>query len=68
MVADPPQLILRDVAAWRTWLAENVEEQVGVWLVLAKKGDDGSAESELCRCARGGAVSRLDRRSGPSPR
>src|SRR4051794_4551452 len=34
----PPQLILGDAAAWRTWLAENVDEQAGVWLVLAKKG------------------------------
>ena len=38
MAADPPQLILGDAAAWRTWLAENVDEQAGVWLVLAKKG------------------------------
>ena len=38
MATDPPQLIVRDAAAWRTWLAENVDEQVGVWLVLAKKG------------------------------
>ena len=38
MAADPPQLIVRDAAAWQTWLAENVDEQAGVWLVLAKKG------------------------------
>ena len=38
MAADPPQLIVRDATAWRTWLAENVDEQAGVWLVLAKKG------------------------------
>ena len=38
MAADPPQLIVRDAAAWRTWLAELVDEQAGVWLVLAKKG------------------------------
>jgi uncharacterized protein YdeI (YjbR/CyaY-like superfamily) len=38
MAADPPQLVVRDAAAWRTWLAENVDEQAGVWLVLAKKG------------------------------
>ena len=38
MAADPPQLIVRDAAAWRTWLAEHVDEQAGVWLVLAKKG------------------------------
>ncbi len=38
MADDPPQLIVSDAAAWRTWLAENVDEQAGVWLVLAKKG------------------------------
>ena len=38
MAADPPHLIVRDTAAWRTWLAENVDERAGVWLVLAKKG------------------------------
>jgi uncharacterized protein YdeI (YjbR/CyaY-like superfamily) len=38
MAADPPLLIVRDAAAWRTWLAENVAERAGVWLVLAKKG------------------------------
>lgn len=38
MAADPPHLIVRDAAAWRTWLAENVDERAGVWLVLAKKG------------------------------
>ena len=36
MAADPPHLIVRDAAAWRTWLAENVDERGGVWLVLAK--------------------------------
>ena len=38
MAADRPHLIVRDAAAWRTWLAENVDERAGVWLVLAKKG------------------------------
>jgi uncharacterized protein YdeI (YjbR/CyaY-like superfamily) len=38
MAADLPELIVRDAAAWRTWLAGNVDEQAGVWLVLAKKG------------------------------
>jgi uncharacterized protein YdeI (YjbR/CyaY-like superfamily) len=32
-----PELILRDAAAWRTWLGAHYEEP-GVWLVLAKKG------------------------------
>jgi uncharacterized protein YdeI (YjbR/CyaY-like superfamily) len=38
MATDPAQLMVRDAAAWRTWLAENVDEQAGVWLILAKKG------------------------------
>ncbi|WNB87113.1 YdeI/OmpD-associated family protein [Cellulomonas sp. ATA003] len=38
MAADPPQLIVPDVDAWRAWLAEHVGDQPGVWLVLAKKG------------------------------
>ena len=32
------ELILRDAAAWRSWLAEHHAEPDGVWLVLAKKG------------------------------
>lgn len=32
------ELTVPDVDAWRAWLAEHVHEQVGVWLVLAKKG------------------------------
>lgn len=31
-------LILKDVAAWRTWLDENEETSDGVWLLVAKKG------------------------------
>jgi len=31
-------LILKDVAAWRTWLDENEEISDGVWLLVAKKG------------------------------
>ncbi|WP_426735392.1 YdeI/OmpD-associated family protein [Glutamicibacter sp. 2E12] len=31
-------LILKDVAAWRAWLAENEETSDGVWLLVAKKG------------------------------
>ena len=33
-----PELIVADAAAWRHWLSENYEDQVGVWLLLAKKG------------------------------
>ncbi len=31
-------LVVADVEAWRAWLADNVDLQPGVWLVLAKKG------------------------------
>jgi uncharacterized protein YdeI (YjbR/CyaY-like superfamily) len=38
-VADQlPELTVADAAAWRGWLGENHTDQVGVWLVLAKKG------------------------------
>lgn len=38
MAADPPELLVPDVAAWRDWLAENGDDEAGVWLVLARKG------------------------------
>ena len=38
MSNEPPQLILADAAAWRTWLASHHEDPTGVWLILAKKG------------------------------
>lgn len=38
MAVDAPQLVVADVDAWRTWLADHVDDQPGVWLVLAKKG------------------------------
>jgi uncharacterized protein YdeI (YjbR/CyaY-like superfamily) len=38
-VADEPaELIVADAAGWRGWLAANVGQERGVWLVLAKKG------------------------------
>jgi uncharacterized protein YdeI (YjbR/CyaY-like superfamily) len=33
-----PELLVCDAIAWRSWLGENHAAQVGVWLVLAKKG------------------------------
>jgi uncharacterized protein YdeI (YjbR/CyaY-like superfamily) len=33
-----PELLVSDAVAWRSWLDENHAAQVGVWLVLAKKG------------------------------
>jgi uncharacterized protein YdeI (YjbR/CyaY-like superfamily) len=38
MADEPAELIVADAAGWRAWLAAHVEEQAGVWLVLAKKG------------------------------
>jgi uncharacterized protein YdeI (YjbR/CyaY-like superfamily) len=35
---DAPELVVRDVAAWRAWLAKHHSDPAGVWLVLAKKG------------------------------
>lgn len=68
MTVDPPQLTVRDAAAWRTWLAEHVDEQAGVWLVLAKKGTTdptsltyGAAlEEALCHGWIDGQVRRRD--------
>src|ERR1700735_2533181 len=36
--ADPPELIVLNARAWRSWLARNHAGSTGVWLVLAKKG------------------------------
>lgn len=35
---EPAELVVRDAAAWRTWLAAHHVKSDGVWLVLAKKG------------------------------
>ncbi|HEX6763233.1 MAG TPA: hypothetical protein VF094_10580 [Gaiellaceae bacterium] len=32
------ELLVAGAAEWRSWLAAHVDQQVGVWLVLAKKG------------------------------
>ena len=55
MAADLPELVVKDAAAWRTWLNEHYES-AGVWLVLAKKGTgeptsltyDQALEEALC--------------------
>jgi uncharacterized protein YdeI (YjbR/CyaY-like superfamily) len=38
MADEPPELIVRDGAAWRAWLAAHHDDTRGVWLILAKKG------------------------------
>jgi uncharacterized protein YdeI (YjbR/CyaY-like superfamily) len=62
------ELIVRDAAAWRAWLAEHHAEQDGVWLVLAKKGTvkptsltyDDALEEALCHGWVDGQVKRRD--------
>ena len=36
-MAEQPELVVPDEAAWRAWLLGNHADPVGVWLVLAKK-------------------------------
>lgn len=57
MAVDVSQLTVRNAAEWRTWLAAHVDDQTGVWLVLAKKGTtqptslsyDEALEEALCQ-------------------
>jgi len=56
VAGEPPELIVADAGAWRAWLGEHHADQVGVWLVLAKKGNtqptsltyDEALEEALC--------------------
>jgi uncharacterized protein YdeI (YjbR/CyaY-like superfamily) len=65
---DPPELVLRDAAAWRRWLGTHYREEAGVWLVLAKKGTttptrltyDEALEEALCHGWIDGQVRRRD--------
>lgn len=71
MAIEPPQLIVADAAAWRTWLAERHEDPTGVWLVLAKKGTtvptslsyDQALDEALCHGWIDGQVRRRDERT-----
>src|SRR5438045_9735188 len=38
MTVEPSELVLRNAAAWRRWLAKHHAEQQAVWLALARKG------------------------------
>ena len=38
MAEEPPEVIVKDAAAWREWLHEHHPQTTGVRLVLAKKG------------------------------
>jgi len=56
MAEELPDLLLADVDAWRSWLAEHQDDERGVRLVLAKKGTteptslryDDALEVALC--------------------
>ena len=68
MADELPELIVRDAAAWRTWLAGHHAEPAGVWLVLAKKGTekptsltyDQALEEALCNGWIDGQAGRRD--------
>jgi uncharacterized protein YdeI (YjbR/CyaY-like superfamily) len=65
---EQPELVVRDAAAWRRWLAKHHEDQDGVWLVLAKKGTtkptsltyDQALDEALCHGWIDGKVQRKD--------
>ena len=68
MAVELPELIVRDAAAWRAWLAEHHADPTGVWLVLAKKGTenptsltyDQALEEALCHGWIDGQAGRRD--------
>jgi uncharacterized protein YdeI (YjbR/CyaY-like superfamily) len=52
---DAPVIAFRDAAAFEAWLAQNVDQQAGVWLKIAKKAtgiptltDDEAVDVGLC--------------------
>jgi uncharacterized protein YdeI (YjbR/CyaY-like superfamily) len=55
-LADTPELLVRNTAAWRAWLGKHHATSGGVWLVLARKGTtkptslahDEALEEALC--------------------
>jgi len=68
MADELPELIVRNAAAWRTWLVGHHADAVGVWLVLAKKGTekptslthDQALEEALCHGWIDGQAGRRD--------
>ncbi len=38
LMPDQPELTVADATAWREWLVQYHGDQIGIWLVLAKKG------------------------------
>jgi uncharacterized protein YdeI (YjbR/CyaY-like superfamily) len=68
IVADPAELVVRDAARWRGWLAKHHDTSGGVWLVLAKKDmvaptrltHDQALEEALCHGWIDGQLRRRD--------
>jgi uncharacterized protein YdeI (YjbR/CyaY-like superfamily) len=68
MADELPELIVRDAAAWRAWLAKHHADPTSVWLVLAKKGTekptsltyDQALEEALCHGWIDGQAGRRD--------
>jgi len=68
MADELPELIVRNAAAWRTWLVGHHADADGVWLVLAKKGTekptsltyDQALEEALCHGWIDGQAGRRD--------
>jgi uncharacterized protein YdeI (YjbR/CyaY-like superfamily) len=66
--AEQPELIVKNVTAWRAWLRKHHDDPVGVWLVLAKKGTveptsltyDEALEEALCHGWIDGQAGRRD--------
>ena len=62
------ELLVVDAGAWRTWLDAHAPQELGVWLVLAKKGTseptslsyDEALEEALCHGWIDGQVGRRD--------
>lgn len=67
-MADLPELIVRDVAAWQAWLEDHHGDPTGVRLVLAKKGTveptsltyDEALDEALCQGWIDGRIQRRD--------
>ncbi len=68
MAAELPELVVPDVAGWRSWLQRHDAGSSGVWLVLAKKATreptrltyDEALEEALCHGWIDGQVGRRD--------
>ncbi len=68
IVSDTTELVVRDTAGWRAWLAKHHDSAAGVWLVLAKKetveptslNHDQALEEALCHGWIDGQLRRRD--------